>query len=196
MTKISTKIEIIIIVLLVFIAIISSMNKTYAATTTYTADEQLIIDLTYPIGSILQNDDSSFDPNVEYSWQTWEKIEGKMLMSSGTVGSTTYTVGQTGGSNDAVVGLHNHSFTGNTLTTPSYNWSHTHTVSVGAASSLKATTGTAYYKSGTSSNLTSSSAGAHTHTYTASGTITETGEDSTDKNLPPYYATNIWKRVS
>ena len=195
MTKISTKIEILIIVLLVFIAIISSMNKTHAATT-YTANEQLVIDLTYPVGSILENDDSSFNPNIEYSWQTWEKIEGKMLMSSGTVGSTTYTVGQTGGSNDAVVGSHNHTFTGNLLTTPSYNWSHTHTVSIGGGAKLKSPTGSAFYKSGTSTSVTSSSSGGHTHTYTASGTITEAGEDPTDKNLPPYYATNIWKRVS
>lgn len=195
MTKISIKIEILIIVLLVFIAIISSMNKTHAATT-YTANEQLVIDLTYPVGSILENDDSSFNPNIEYSWQTWEKIEGKMLMSSGTVGSTTYTVGQTGGSNDAVVGSHNHTFTGNLLATPSYNWSHTHTVSIGGGKSIKSATGSAFYKSGTSTSVTSSSSGGHTHTYTASGTITEAGEDNTDKNLPPYYATNIWKRVS
>ena len=171
------------------------MNKTHAATT-YTANEQLVIDLTYPVGSILENDDSSFNPNIEYSWQTWEKIEGKMLMSSGTVGSTTYTVGQTGGSNDAVVGSHNHTFTGNLLTTPSHNWSHAHTVSIGAGKSLKSPTGSKFYKSGTSTSVTSSSSGGHTHTYTASGTITEAGEDPTDKNLPPYYATNIWKRVS
>lgn len=195
MTKISTKIEILIIVLLVLIAIISSMNKTHAATT-YTANEQLVIDLTYPVGSILENDDSSFNPNIEYSWQTWEKIEGKMLMSSGTVGSTTYTVGQTGGSNDAVVGSHNHTFTGNLLTTPSYNWSHTHTVSIGGGATLKSPTGSAFYKSGTSTSVTSSSSGGHTHTYTARGTITRAGKNPTDKNLPPYYATNIWKRVS
>lgn len=195
MTKISTKIEILIIVLLVFIAIISSMNKTHAATT-YTANEQLVIDLTYPVGSILENDDSSFNPNIEYSWQTWEKIEGKMLMSSGTVGSTTYTVGQTGGSNDAVVGSHNHTFTGNLLSNPSYNWSHTHTVSIGGGAKLKSPTGSAFYKSGTSTSVTSSSSGGHTHTYTARGTITRAGKNPTDKNLPPYYATNIWKRVS
>jgi len=54
----------------------------------------------YPVGSVYVSLQSDFDPNSEWGG-TWEKIEGRMIVGSGTVSdgtnSATYEVGGTGG---------------------------------------------------------------------------------------------------
>lgn len=59
---------------------------------------------------------SSTSPSVLFGG-TWEKIEGKFIMSS----SSSYSAGTTGGSNDAVVVSHTHTGTADS------DGSHTHT---------------------------------------------------------------------
>ena len=87
---------------------------------------------------------------------------------------STYDVGVTGGSKDAIVVAHTHTGTAASA------GAHTHTVS--GTSSVGAS---GYSESGfTRSTATTSSAGAHTHSLT----INSTGSSGTNANLPPYYA--------
>lgn len=108
-----------------------------------------IVDLIYPIGSIYMSV-SSTSPSVLFGG-SWEKIEGKFIMSS----DSSYSAGTTGGSNDAVVVSHNHSASTNQSGSHTHtgesdsDGSHTHTISGGSHSHSGST----------------SSAGSHTHTF-------------------------------
>lgn len=64
-----------------------------------------LLDFFYPVGSIYQTSDNTFDPNVVWGG-TWEKVQGRFLLGS----SNKYSIGTTGGSADAVVVSHRHSF--------------------------------------------------------------------------------------
>lgn len=93
-----------------------------------------IVDLIYPIGSIYMSV-SSTSPSVLFGG-SWEKIEGKFIMSS----DSSYSAGTTGGSNDAVVVSHNHSASTNQSGSHTHtgesdsDGSHTHTISGGSHS--------------------------------------------------------------
>ena len=100
---------------------------------------------------------------------------------------SSYAVGETGGSADAVVVSHTHSFSGSGTT--STNGAHAHT-SYGYQ--IIASGGSTGYQMGLNANYsraaTTSSAGDHSHTMSISGTTGSTGSSGTNANLPPYYA--------
>lgn len=83
---------------------------------------------TYPIGSIYMSTTEDTAAKVQTKFGgTWEKIEGRFLLSS----SSSYTAGSTGGSANAVVVSHSHTFTGTAATSggPSANPTYTFTLS-------------------------------------------------------------------
>ena len=88
---------------------------------------------------------------------------------------STYAVGGTGGSADAIVVSHTH--TGTTASNGAHN--HTYT-----ASEYNCNQNSGQTQAGASTTGTTSSAGAHTHTFTTDST----GSSGTNANLPPYYA--------
>jgi hypothetical protein len=102
---------------------------------------------------------------------------------------STYAVGATGGSADAIVVSHTHTFSGTTS-----NKSLTGSLSnveepFGSASGIVSlsNTGLAFY-GGNASNYprTANIDASHDHTY--SGTTASSGSSGTNANLPPYYA--------
>ena len=133
----------------------------------------------YPVGSIYMSI-SSVNPSTLFGG-TWQKIEGRFLLAA----SSSYEVGSTGGSNDAIVVSHTHS---NSSTNSA--GSHSHTISGGShshtASSSSSGSHTHYLMYGTnrfssnsgggydagsgtkyqSSSDKTASAGSHTHTIT------------------------------
>jgi len=88
----------------------------------------------------------------------------------------TYAVGATGGSADAVVVSHTHTAT-STVSDPGHN--HT---SANEAPGNKAADGAGYAKA------LNGSTGTATTGITVATTNATTGEDGTNKNVPPYYA--------
>lgn len=62
-----------------------------------------VFDFIFPVGSHIISDDPEFNPIYWYRGD-WEKVKDKFLLGSGDI----YSVGQTGGSADAVVVSHNH----------------------------------------------------------------------------------------
>lgn len=58
---------------------------------------QNVLDLIYPIGSIIYNDDENFNPNTVFGG-TWEKIEGRMIIGLDDTDSDFNTLKATGGS--------------------------------------------------------------------------------------------------
>jgi hypothetical protein len=126
-------------------------------------------------------------------------LRDKFIVGAGS----TYAVGATGGSPNAIVVTHDHTFSGTTAA----NGAHQHFVSGGTYAGAKLGTleanpnGTLkvgdslsgnqnqYQLQATSSAATAgltSTASTHDHTY--SGTTASAGSSGTNANLPPYYA--------
>ena len=99
---------------------------------------------------------------------------------------STYAVGATGGTADAIVVSHTHTYSGttdNTALTGSFPTSAGDTTYTGVF-----TRGTQYSGNGQNAqpNYIVNFNASHTHTY--SGTTNSTGSSGTNANLPPYYA--------
>lgn len=105
---------------------------------------------------------------------TWERIKDKFLLAAGN----TYTAGSTGGSADAVVVLHDHIEYGtNTGGAEDYRMAY------------KSETGTDYGVYYDPDGATAGSKGVFVRTAGA-------GVDGTGKNMPPYLAVYVWRRVA
>ena len=57
-----------------------------------------LIDFFLPVGTIIQSEDDTFDPNTKYTGTTWVQIEGKMIIGRDTDDTDFQTSGLTGGS--------------------------------------------------------------------------------------------------
>lgn len=55
--------------------------------------ERLILDMAYPVGSVLQTFDAEFNPNEKWNWSLWTKLDGVFLYAS----DANTEVGETGG---------------------------------------------------------------------------------------------------
>ena len=136
-----------------------------------TEDVEKIKSQIYPIGSIyisLSNE----DPKTLFGG-TWEKVEGKFLLSS---------------SNDIKAGV-----TGGSL-------SHSHTLDSGYAM-IETTNNDLQYKQ-YSKEFTPSWAisgvgtAGHDPIYKAEDSTALGGQTDADSTLPPYLVVNVWKRIS
>lgn len=164
----------------------------------------------YPIGSIYMSVNST-DPSTLFGG-SWEQIQDRFLLASGV----SHSAGSTGGSADAVVVKHSHG-------TESHNHvqdSHTHGTNLGdnigfatythssgvermkvatSSSSKRYTYGSK--PSGSSSaaesglNWSSGLSEATPYIGSASVKVYSNGVDGTGKNMPPYLAVYVWKRI-
>ena len=123
-----------------------------------------------PIGSVYISV-SSTNPST-YFGGTWEQIEDKFLLASGT----SYSNGATGGSANAIVVSHTH-----TQNQHRHELTGSKTTGISTGNYLRAGYG---------------SATDGQYTNYATPTINSTGEDGTGKNMPPYIVVNVWKRTA
>ena len=162
---------------------------------------------TFQTGMIMLWSGSS--ASIPYTWYLCNGSNGTPnLMDRFVVGAgSTYAVGATGGSANAVVVSHSHSASADSQGSHTHSvWTDTngaHTHSYIWTSNAGGSGGTKYagtYDGGTTDNkdytLYTDSAGAHSHNVGigASGShghniaVSTNGESGTNKNLPPYYA--------
>ena len=119
-----------------------------------TPSYQGIFNLFYPVGSYYETSDANFDPNISWGG-TWQlETSGQVHISAGT----GYTIGSTGGSKDAIIPYHNHTFTGSALAT------HTHTFT-GSALGTHTHTFTGSQMATHNHTFTGTALGTHTHTF-------------------------------
>lgn len=140
-------------------------NYIIKAKDTSTSETTLLsmVDYFYPVGSYYETSDSTFDPNVTWGG-TWSlEAEGLVHIGAGS----NYTVGDIGGSKDAVV------------------VSHTHDIyeEFGAQ-------GNGAYPPGGTSYTQLGGYGPY------SGKISTTGVSGTDMNMQPYIVVNRWHRIA
>jgi hypothetical protein len=135
----------------------------------------------YPVGSIYINASVSTNPATLFGFGTWASFgEGRVLVGVDSGDSSFNTLGETGGSKDAIVVSHTH--------TMSEEGNHNH--NVGGGSTANGSAGGAVQSSGNDNDSVSSNAGAHTHT------IDSEGSSGTNKNLQPYITVYMWKRTA
>ena len=127
---------------------------------------------TYPVGSIYLATANN-EPAGRFGG-TWEQIKDVFLLAAGD----TYPAGSTGGSADAVVVLHDHIEYGtNTGGTDDYRMAYI------------SETGTDYGVYYNPDGATVGNKGVFVRTANA-------GVDGTGKNMPPYLAVCMWKRIA
>lgn len=136
-----------------------------------------LIDTIYPVGSIYMSV-SNTSPSILFGG-TWEQIENKFLLASGS----TYSSGATGG--EAT-----HTLTENEIP------SHTHT-QIGHSHHFSRRN--VYVASGNAAaalgHLSDPSYGDY-YTDMQTPTINNTGGGQAHNNMPPYLVVNVWKRTA
>lgn len=159
-------------------------NTTQLATTAFVQSALAAI---YPVGSIYINATSATNPATLLGFGTWVAFGAGRVMVGLDAGDASFdTAEETGGSKDAVVVAHTHTFSATTNTTGA----HTHGLSLFNFDG----SGASPANSGPGSATTTSSAGDHSHTV--SGTTASTGSSGTNANLQPYIVVRMWKRTA
>lgn len=171
----------------------TSDNSTKLATTAFVA---AALSSLYPVGSIYTNAAVSTNPATLLGFGTWSAFGAGRVMVGLDAGNAAFdTAQETGGSADAIVVSHTHSFSGNT----SDVGDHEHGLQKLGSAQAGSDNGGAPISSstgyGTSRNLSpTEGAGGHSHSF--SGTTNSSGSSATNANLPPYIVVYMWRRVS
>ena len=162
----------------------------------------------WPVGSVYINAASSTNPATLLGFGTWTSIGAGRVLVGLDSGDTDFdTVGETGGSKDAINVSHTHTFT------TSASGSHTHqyiakTASEGSTQSSGGDGPFITKSSGTSGNIINSGTtaitplntngdcigGSGTHTHT--GTTSSSGSSGVGANVQPYLVVYMWKRTA
>lgn len=199
-------------------------NTTQLATTAFVeAAKTAIFNALHPVGSIYINATNATNPGTLLGFGTWVAFGAGRVPVGFDSGNALFDAAEeTGGSADAIVVSHTHSFSA-TSGTQSANHTHSGTTDsagthshtyddaynaffTGSVTGTAATYGTADYQY-RSPTPSTSSAGAHTHTFATgtesanhthavSGTTGSTGSSGTNANYQPYITVYMWKRTA
>lgn len=152
------------------------------------------------VGMVIMDTVSDTEEKVKaiYGQDTsWVQHSGYILRAGTDV--TPNSNVKDGGSDDATLVKHKHTFTGTAVNTGTVSANHQHaydragTVHVGSGGGW-GSNGRAYNDTYTSTWSGTISAN-HTHSVTAKGTISEEGSAATNANLPSYKNVYTWERI-
>lgn len=164
----------------------STDSSTKLATTAFV---QSVLQALYPVGSVYSNATSSTNPATLLGFGTWTAFgAGKVMVGLDSGDATFSTVGNTGGSKDAITVSHTHTAT-------STDSGHTHATSfyiVNDFNSPQNYKGISYSDDQTGSTTVTSNSG----TANISTSIASTGSSGTNANLMPYVVVYMWKRTA
>ena len=172
-----------------------STDTTQIATTAFVQDVAMAVkEALFPVGSIYVNATDNTNPGTLLGFGTWTAFGAGRVMV-GLNGSDTLfdTLEETGGSKDAIVVSHTHTFSGTTSGVGDHQhnsgsadeFPYYGSTGIGASGANGARSGALSF---------TGPAGAHDHTY--SGTTVSTGSSGTNANLQPYITVAMWKRTA
>lgn len=159
----------------------STDSSTKLATTAFV---QTVLQALYPVGTVYTNATSSTNPATLLGFGTWTAFgAGKVMVGLDSGDATFSTVGNTGGSKDAIVVSHTH-----TATVTDAGHSHSYTATNNGNQSLSGGPSTA--------NLGTFASTTGTATTGITVANSTTGSSATNANLPPYVVVYLWKRTA
>jgi hypothetical protein len=166
-------------------------NTTQLATTAFVTAALAAV---YPIGSIYVNASSSSNPNTLLGFGTWEAFgAGRVMVGLNASDALFDTAEETGGSKDAIVVSHTHTYSG---TTGDDSPDHTHlSNATGLVNNNINFTGTggANYRN---ANDTQTGGASTRHQHSFSGTTASNGSSGTNANVQPFIVVRMWKRTA
>ena len=172
-------------------------NNTQLATTAYADAAVAAVRLVlYPVGSIYINAGVATNPATLLGFGTWVAFgAGRVMVGLNGSDALFDALEETGGSKDATLVSHSHTFSGTTAGVG--NHQHEETISGVPIFGSGGTYTTVGLYGGAGNNISvdlTGSAGAHDHTY--SGTTSTQGSSATNANLQPYITVAMWKRTA
>ena len=166
----------------------NATDNTQIATTEFV--KNILDNYVYPVGSIYTNATNATNPGTLLGFGTWSPFgEGRVAVGAGTGGGATYTAESTGGSKDAIVVSHTHTFSGTTDNPGDHV--HYQYGPFGGGGNPGGSLNTS-----NPGGKTEPTTAAGNHTHTVSGTIGSSGSSGTNANLQPYVVVYMWKRIS
>jgi hypothetical protein len=168
-------------------------NTTQLATTAFV---QAALQALYPVGSIYINAGVTTNPATLLGFGTWTAFgAGRVMVGLNGSDALFDALEETGGSKDATLVSHNHTFSGTTSGVG--NHQHEETISGVPTFGSGGPYSPIGLYGGSGGPLTTdltNNAGAHDHTY--SGTTSTQGSSATNANLQPYITVAMWKRTA
>lgn len=144
----------------------------------------------HPVGSIYTNASVSTNPGTLLGFGTWAAFgAGRVMVGFNAANLLFDTAEETGGSYDATLVSHTHTYSGSTVSAGT----HTHTLNAYTASGSSDTVLTAAASESAQTDHINA-AGDHTHTF--SGTTASSGSSATNANIQPYITVYMWKRTA
>lgn len=163
----------------------SSDSSTKLATTAFVVS---VLGALYPVGSVYTNASVSTNPATLLGFGTWTAFgTGRVLVGVDSGDAAFDTLGETGGSKDAIVPSHNHSAS-SSVSDPG----HRHSIIMSSANNTQNGTPS---KLSTTVNQTGNTEDATTG-ISVSTTVNSTGVSATNANLQPYITVYMWKRTA
>jgi len=173
-------------------------NSTKVATTAFV---QSILGVLYPVGSVYINATVNTNPLSLLGFGTWIQFgNGKVLVGVDGGDALFNTVGNTGGSKDAIVVSHTHTLSG-TTGAMSANDSHSHYIGSEDGQGSNRGGGDPNkelvddYNAGNGPKAYTNPVDL-SHTHSISGTTSSVGSSGTNNNLQPYVVVYMWKRTA
>jgi hypothetical protein len=158
-------------------------NTTQAASTAFV--QAALAASLYPVGSIYINATSAINPATLLGFGTWTAFgAGRVMVGFDSSNALFDTAEETGGSANAVLVSHTHTFTGSALPTHSHNIGNTGSGIGNAGGGNASVIGAAQ-----TVPTTAVSGG------TPSGTNSTEGTSGTNANYQPYITVYMWKRT-
>lgn len=150
------------------------------------------IDIIYPIGSIYETLDESFNPNTSFGG-TWERIEGRFIFGAGNLTAIPNSANSYGELN-SIYGVTPVGETAGQFThalSIAEMPSHNH----GLLGEYGASANPSYPPTDTGTYIQAAGSSAGTRQAVGS-VIVSTGGGGSHNNMPPYIAACIWKRIA